>query len=160
MTSYGMLAQMTGLPIGHLQVICPHGNTLSESAHLSWEASEFILRNCVGCAHHEELSPDNYGREVLAEKEQRDREEAEAANRRKELKAQSYDAARAALKSGQPKEESVNRFVLDMFGSEEEADRSRALLIEAAGLGWEFFSNAALNVLADAFAGPNVDACM
>jgi len=67
MTSYGALAQATGLPIGHLKVICPHGNTFSESAHLSWEASEFILRNCVGCTHHEEISPDNYGREVLAE---------------------------------------------------------------------------------------------
>jgi|GEM_PF-2999905 len=160
MTSYGMLAQATGLPIGHLKVICPHGNTFSESAHLSWEASEFILHNCVGCTHHEEISPDNYGREVLAEKERRDRQEADAVDRRKELKAQSYEAAAAALKSGQPKEESVNRFVLDMFGSEEEADRSKVLLIEAAELGWDFFSDAALDVLADAFTGRNGVSCI
>ena len=132
MTSSGMLAQMTGLLIGHLKVVCPHGITLSESAHLSWEAREFITRNCVGCAYHQEISPKNYGREVLAENARREREEAEAADRRKELKAQSYEAAAAALKSGHPQEESVNRFVLDMFGSEEEADRSMGLLVEAA----------------------------
>jgi hypothetical protein len=160
MTSSGVLAQMTGLPVGHLKVVCPHGITLSESAHLSWEVSEFIPRNCVGCAHHEEISPDNYGREVLAEKERRDQEEADAAAQRKELSAQSYEAASAALKSGHPKEESVNRFVLDMFGSQEEADRSRALLIEAAELGWDCFSEAALKVLGDGFGGANGVSCI
>jgi hypothetical protein len=159
-TSSSMVAQATGLLIGHLKVICPHGDTLSESAHLSWEASEFILRNCVGCTHHEEISPDNYGREVLAEKERQDRDDADSADRRKKLKAQSYEAAATALKSGQPKEESVNRFVLDMFGTDEEADRSRDFLLQAAELGWDYFSDAALNVLADAFSGPNGVACL
>ena len=155
MTSSGLLGPAMGLPIGHLQVTCPHGITLSESAHLSWEANSFILRNCVGCPHHDEVSADNYGREVLAEKGQRDREEAAAEDRRKELKAQEYEAAATALKTGQPTEESVNRFILDLFGTEVESGRSKDLLVRSAELGSECFSDAALRVMADAFAGPN-----
>jgi hypothetical protein len=160
MTSYGMLAQATGLPIGHLKVTCPHGHTLSESAHLNWEANSFILNNCIGCPHHDEVSPDNYGREVLAERARRELESKEAETRRKQLKAQAYEAAANALKTGRPTEESVNRFILDLFGTEEEAARSRDLLVQAAGLGPECFSDAALRVLADAFIGQHTESCI
>jgi hypothetical protein len=43
MTSYGMLAQATGLLIGHLKVICPHGSTFSESAHLRTTRTYILL---------------------------------------------------------------------------------------------------------------------
>src|SRR5262245_41126400 len=69
MTSGGFLGLATGLPIGFQKITCPHGHTLSESTNLGAEAERFILGNCIGCPHHDELSPDNYGREVIATKE-------------------------------------------------------------------------------------------
>ena len=62
------------------------------------------------------------------------------------------DAANA-LQSRRPTEESVNRFILDLFGSDEEAARSKDLLVQAAELGPECFSDASLRVTADASQG-------
>src|SRR6266511_2836690 len=60
----GLLASAYGLPIGSLRVVCPHGISQSESMHLDWVATSFILSNCIGCAHHSEVHPDNYGRTI------------------------------------------------------------------------------------------------
>ena len=62
------------------------------------------------------------------------------------------DAANA-LQSRRPTEESVNRFILDLVGSDEEAARSKDLLVQAAELGPECFSDASLRVMADASQG-------
>src|SRR5712672_1617400 len=77
MASYGMLAQATGLPIGHLRVICPHGHSRMEAMQLDWVASTFIYENCIGCPHHDEISADNFGREVIAAKERQELETKE-----------------------------------------------------------------------------------
>jgi hypothetical protein len=70
MASSGMLAQAFGLPIGHLRVICPHGHSTMEAMQLDMVAATFIRHNCIGCPHHDEVSSDNYGREVIAAKKQ------------------------------------------------------------------------------------------
>lgn len=160
MASYGLLAQTTGLPIGHLRVKCQHGITTSESSFLASEARRFILRNCIGCSHHAEVGPDNYGREILAEKERADGREAAAAARRQELRQQAHGTAAAALETGRVTEASVNEFILGLFGAEEEAARCGQRLIEAASLGPELFSDAALDVLSDGFTGPQAEACI
>ncbi len=154
MTSSGLLAQMTGLMIGRLKVICPHGHTPGESAHLSLEANSFILSNCVDCPHHDEISSDNYGREILAEKTRQELDQKEVKTRLHQLKAEAHESAARALKTGRPTEASVNRFILDLFGSDEQAVQSKDLLVQAAHLGPECFSDAALTVLSDALKGP------
>jgi hypothetical protein len=160
MTSFGMLAEATGLPIGSLRIICPHGLPNMEAMQLDWVAGSFIRQNCIGCPHHDEVSSDNYGREVIAAKKRHEIETKKAEDRRKQLKAQGYEAAANALKSRMPTEESVNRFILDLFGSDEEAGRPKDLLVQAADLGPELFSDAALRVMADAFAGPHTGSCI
>jgi hypothetical protein len=90
--------------------------------------SSFIRQNCVGCTHHEEISPNNFGRDVIAAKERHETEAKTADDRRKQLKAQTYEAAANALNSGEPTEESVNRFIVDLFGGDDEAERSKDLL--------------------------------
>jgi hypothetical protein len=160
LTSSGMLAQAVGLPIGHIRVVCPHGHSNMEAMQLEWVAASFIRQNCIGCSHHDEISADNYGRDVIAATECHEAETKEAENRRKQLKAQAYEAAANALESGKPTEESVNRFILDLFGSDEEAGRAKDLLVQAADLGPELFSDAALRVMADAFAGPHTSSCI
>ena len=160
MTSQGMLAQMTGLPIGHLRIVCPHGHSMMEAMQLDWVAASFIQHNCIGCPHHAEISPDNFGREVIASRQRHEVEAKEAEDRRRQLRAQVYETAASALKTGKPTEESVNRFILDLFGSDEEAARSKELLVQAAELGPELFSDAALRVMADAIGGPHAASCI
>jgi len=160
MASYGLLAQATGLPIGHLRVKCQHGITLSESSFLAFEARGFILHNCVGCVHHEEVGQENFGRDVLAERERGDAQKATADAKRRELREEAFEAAAAALETRRITEGSVNGFILGLFEDEEEACRCEQPLLDAARLGPEFFSDAALGVLSDGFTGAHAEVCL
>ena len=62
------------------------------------------------------------------------------------------DAANA-LRSRKPTEKSVNRFIFDLFGSNEEAARFKDSLVRAAELGPECFSDASLRMMSDASQG-------
>jgi hypothetical protein len=70
LTSSGLLAQMSQLPIGMMQINCPHGEKGIQAMNLREVAAYFIAENCRGCPHHEELNPDNAGRDILRELEQ------------------------------------------------------------------------------------------
>src|SRR5436190_2943897 len=61
--SAGMLAEMSGLPIGRMQIVCPHGTKGIGAMDLRDVAAYFISENCRACPHHKELHPDNIGRE-------------------------------------------------------------------------------------------------
>jgi hypothetical protein len=76
--SAGMLAQMTGLPIT-LKISCPH--TVVTWAGMQFEAcaNDFVVQACIGCAFHEEVSPNNLGVEIL--KTHEERQDAAAAQR-------------------------------------------------------------------------------
>jgi hypothetical protein len=54
------------------------------------------------------------------------------------------------VRSGKPTEKSVNRFILDLFGSNEEAARFKDFLVQTAELGPECFSDAHLRMMSDA----------
>jgi hypothetical protein len=150
-TSAGLLAQMTGLPIGFLRVTCPHGAPVGESMHLDWEAKRFILHNCLTCPHHAEVSPDNYGRRMLAEKEKADADALMAESHRQRLKDEAFTGAQAALKTPEITQGSVNRLILELQSPVQGAQDLSAQLLEASRLGPEFFSDTALRVLADGF---------
>lgn len=160
-TSAGLVAQTTGLPIGMLEVTCPHGVSVGESMHLAWETKRFVLHNCASCPYHQEIDPDNLGREILAEAATEQREAAQMAARRAELKREAYTQATSALGSERITEGSVNRLILDLLESPDGATPPGAeMLEEAARLGPEFFSNSALLVLADGFAGEHGASCV
>jgi len=150
-TSYGMFVQMTGLLAGRLQVQCPHGVVVGDSHFLKHEAEAFILKNCIGCPHHQEQSPRNFGRIVLASKEQGDAEVEKRAARRHQLEQEAYSAAEAALRTQEITEKSVNTLILRLEQEQEESSIATERLLEAAKLGPELFSDQALQVLADGF---------
>lgn len=152
-TSYGLFVEMTGLLAGRLQVQCPHGVVVGESHFLKKEAKDFILKNCIGCSYHQEQSPRNFGRLVLANKEKGEAKAEEQAARRHQLEQEAYSAAEAALQTQEITEKSVNTLILRLEQGQEEASVATARLLEAARLGPELFSDQALQVLADGLQG-------
>jgi hypothetical protein len=154
----GLLASVYGLPIGTLRVVCPHGISQSESMHLDWEATSFILANCIGCTHHAEVHPDNYGRQVLQEKEEADAKAQELRSRREQLSQQALETAREALETTEITERSVNTLILEGQYDTEQGQRTREQLNEAARLAPEMFSDNAVQVIVDNFTEPSAAA--
>jgi hypothetical protein len=151
----GLLASAYRLPIGTLRIVCPHGISQSESMHLDREATSFVLSNCIGCTHHSELHPDNYGRTILQKKKKADAKEQELRDRRERLRQEALATAREALESSEITEKSVNSLILEAQSDTEQAHRVREQLIEAARIAPEMFSENALQVIVDNFTVPS-----
>jgi hypothetical protein len=150
MTSAGILAEVYRLPVGSMRVTCPHGTSLVESMHLSGVARSFILENCAGCPHHEEISPDNFGREVFDEKAKADAQKEQDREQREELKQRLYQEAQQALDTRDTPRRSINSLVLAFQDSEPNTPEYRDIidqLIQAAKVAPEHFSDEALRVL-------------
>lgn len=66
MESSGLVAQIYRVPAGMMSISCPHASAGgSMSMHLNHVATDFITANCRDCPHHELVSIDNIGREIL-----------------------------------------------------------------------------------------------
>jgi hypothetical protein len=155
----GLLAAMHRLPIGMLKVTCPHGVTGGMSMHVEHEAEQFIVHNCNACPHHQELSNDNLGRDILA-RIQRVREEEEAAKQRRlEIDRQTKSEAANTLQTQEMTQASVNRLILRLHDPQDAPDAAVSLQ-KAASLAPEFFSDDALKVLTDGFRTPVGAACV
>ena len=155
----GLLAEMTQLPIGMLRVECPHGVTQSMSMHLEYEAELFIVRNCSGCAHHQEVSSENLGRTILAKRLRLQQEAAAAERRRLELERQTQQDVASTLNTKEMTQASVNRLILRLYAAPD-APETVPNLVDAANLAPEFFSDEAIKVLADGFPTPMGAACV
>jgi hypothetical protein len=153
--SGGLLGSAYNLPIGMLRVSCPHGISHSESMHLDWEAKSFILANCIGCPHHAETHPDNYGRKILQDKEEADAEAQQLCARREQLRQHALKTAREALETREITEKSVNTLILEAQSDTDEGQRVRDQLNEAARIAPEMFSDSAVRVIVDSFTGPS-----
>jgi hypothetical protein len=119
------------------------------------QATSFVLSNCIGCAHHSELHPDNYGRTILQKKKEADAKEQELRDRRERLRQEALETAREALESSEITEKSVNSLILEAQSDTEQAHRVREQLIKAARIAPEMFSENALQVIADNFMVPS-----
>lgn len=144
----GLLAQMTRLPIGMLQVTCPHGVTQGMSMHLEHEAEQFITQNCISCPHHKELSSDNLGRDILANREKAKVEADVAQQRRRELERQIQAEVANALQTKEMTQASVNRLILNLHDPQA-SQEALTNLQEAAKIAPEFFSEEAIRVIGD-----------
>lgn len=150
MTSGGMLAQFHNLPIGMLRVTCAHGQTFGESMHLDVQAKEFILHNCIGCAHHSELSSDSYGHQVIKEKAQSDQKRHQAKEEQRILRQEFIQQAQQSLDTKDAKQLSVNALILQFHDIEASATDYHDFadqLYQTVNLAPEFFTDAALRVL-------------
>lgn len=153
-TSQGLLGQMTGLPMGLLEITCPHGLSTGSSMRLEWEAPRFILANCRDCTHHRELARDNYGRLIFVQEADSNRREAEEREAAQLALQVSLEEATAALETEEITEQSVNCLILAIQISPENREVASQRLRDAAKLGSMFFSPVAIEVMVKGFAAP------
>ncbi|SFQ79552.1 hypothetical protein [Hymenobacter arizonensis] len=152
----GMVAQFYGLPI-NLALYCPHATGEFMSANLEMNARHFIEEQCIGCHFHTELMPRNFGRDVLAQHKQRQRQAEHAAHehaaRRAELQAEIEVLVRQEQLQGHITALSVINLVQQLQAADGRASTA-ATIREAADLVPQFFSAAALNYLTLYLEGP------
>jgi len=157
MTTAGLVAQMSQLPVGSLRIECDHAsNGGVESMHLEQVASSFIVRNCRGCPYHEVVNSDNIGEEIIEEYEsaqEEEKSEVEESRDRLEEKVSGEDDVSLdeikALNEHDIPEKSIIESVLQL--REENSDKAAEILKEAAHLEPDWFSDDAVKVICSHF---------
>ncbi|WP_441287575.1 hypothetical protein ACSRUE_36310 [Sorangium sp. KYC3313] len=127
--------------------------------HLEYEAERFIDQNCTACSHHDELSNENLGRDILARRLRMQQEATLAEQRRRELERQTQQEATSALQTKEMTHASVNQLILRFHNPEQATDVIQSLK-DAAKIAPEFFSDDALKVLVDGFTTALGEACV
>ncbi len=150
MTSAGLLAEMTGLPIGSHRVTCPHGVGLIESQDLASTARGFILKNCATCSHHQEVAPNNFGRQVFERKQREDQQKEEALALAVDQRSRLLEEAQKDLDSSEAPQQSIHDLVLafqEAQISSTEYQNASEQLRQSAQVAPEHFGDGALKVL-------------
>jgi hypothetical protein len=152
LVNFGLLAEMTKLPIGRMDITCPHA-TEGISAHdLKSVASYFVLNNCRGCQHQQELNTDNAGRDILREADNIEKQQALAAPQQGSATARVHSVVSGrleeALKSAPVTEQSVLQ-LLALLGDENHATEASESLRQSAELAPDLFSDLASAALAE-----------
>jgi len=152
MTHAGLYAQMTGLPIGMVEVTCPHAADGCGSMNLPLFLPMFILKNCVGCKSHSPNGSTSWVESIIesAEKEKnaRNMRECERATRLAELRKRLQAIPRNARTSASIQEASILELTEGLF--DQDSDRrtqSQKRLTEAARVGADLFPSLVLDLL-------------
>jgi hypothetical protein len=154
MVSAGLLAQMTGLPIGSHRISCQYALDTSEAMNLPWIIPEFIIKNCKGCRYHESNGDITWGKEIIEKFERQELEQAENERTRIDQLAALREQLRAlsqqATRSTKPTERQILFFIEKIFSEDEDERReSSEQLIQAARIGSDLFSPIAIDILAE-----------
>lgn len=157
LVSSGMLAQIYHLPIGRLQIVCPHASGGGVQAmQLDQVASAFVLQNCRNCKHHQELNTDNAGRDILRQAdritEERKQPSANPTPAARRLRGLVKSDLSQALREAPVTEQSILECVARLDIADQAEDAAK-LLREAANLAPEFFNDLACEVIAEHMAG-------
>ena len=140
--SGGMIAGMYNLPIT-LQISCPHAGGSSQAMNFEWIARDFIIDNCQSCEFHSEVHNKNFGKVVINEHEELEKEESQ---KRKQLK----DQVESLVAKEKSKAEVTELSILNLIQSfEDDATRinTSKQILEASKLSPTFFGDIALDYL-------------
>jgi hypothetical protein len=146
----GMVEQMTGLPIGHFFLECPHAPAGGMAAfELSETAVDFHDRNCVDCKHRKPMGFPTLS-VLVAERDQRvaaQRVKQEHAEQVKADRLAAREAARQAIRASlDPVAATTLDRITELDRQEEGADKR---LVETAKLAPETFTPEITNHLFD-----------
>lgn len=154
MESSGLLAGMTGLPIGSHVISCPHAAGQMGGMNLPRALPDFVSETCAGCPHHQPNGNPAWGHEVLQLAQQAKaiaaEQQAQAEKRLNELRAQLRTTPQAAKASAGVSEVRILEWTEALFSEDTvvAAEAGRRLQ-EAVGVAPELFSPGAINALAD-----------
>ncbi|MBL8793611.1 MAG: hypothetical protein JNM56_06890 [Planctomycetia bacterium] len=155
MTSAGMLAGMSGLPIGSHRLSCQHATHGLESMNLPWVSRDFLDQNCRSCPHHEPDGDPQWGQDVLVQVETA---RAETAQREKGMQAAVEEVrrrCRAQAEHGRKDDNLTEHQILAWTEQvfESDAGKARAAagnLAEAAKVAPDLFGEAVVGALCGA----------
>ncbi len=153
LVSSGLLAQMSGLPIGRMSIECPHAKKGISAMDLRRVAAYFVNENCRNCPHHEELNADNAGREILREAENVNVERSKTAESNSSpaklrlLGLVSGDLTQALL-TAPTTEQSILELVA-LLDDDIRCQEAAQSLEQAANIAPDFFSPLACEVIAE-----------
>ena len=142
--SWGLYAEMTGLPIGSHTVGCPYVDSQIEGMNLRWIVSNFLNKHCAGCPHHTPNGDVSWGQEIIdehmAQTEQEQRLSDETNHRIQELRAELRAKSAGMVDQESVEARSVLAYLEAVF-SESEAERNEASnsIRQAASIGAELF---------------------
>ena len=95
MGGVGLVEEMTGLPIGHRAVRCPHADVPGMGAmNLEAAAIDFYEKNCIGCPYRQPVAMPNLATIATEKIAQRDRAREERAAQAHDAESQAEEARR------------------------------------------------------------------
>lgn len=154
MESAGLIAEMTGLPVGSHVVSCRHAAGKTGDMNLPWALPHFVSEACPGCPHHTPNGSTTWGEEVIQLAQRAKTEATEqrtrAETRLKELREQLRGTPRSAKASVGVTETQILEWTEALFSDNDAAaaDAGRRLH-EAARVAPELFAPVAVNALTD-----------
>jgi hypothetical protein len=166
MTSAGMLAGMSGLPIGSHDITCDHARGGISGLNLPWILPEFVVQNCRGCPSHSPNGDTEWGERVIAEHEAQVKEanerQAALARQLEEVRASGRKLARDAQGKAEFTVHRVLELTEDLFGEDtQRRSDAAALLQEAARIAPELFHEASVDIILGSAPQPLVaDLCL
>jgi hypothetical protein len=154
MQSAGLLAQMSGLPIGMIEVSCQYTSEYPAGMNLPWIVPSFILKNCVACPHHESNGDVQWAEELIKNHERKVLEH----NRSEQIRQEQLSAIRERLRelprqvkdNARLDERQILTYIEELFSEDEDRREEIAtLLIQAARIGADLFHSTAINILTE-----------
>ena len=154
MVSYGLFAQISGLPIGGHSISCQHAEGCTESMNLSRVIPEFILEYCTTCPYHEPNGNEDWGKTII-ENHQKQVEEQEKARKDSQIqlakvKARLRELSNQAQKNSEIDEKQILVFIEQLFEVEElKRPEIVEILVQSAKIGADLFSPVAIDLLCE-----------
>lgn len=152
MTSAGIPAQMTGLPIGSHNVQCMHTRVALDGLDLGAVIPYFIQRACQGCTLHAPNGDTSLGTEVIErhrqQTEARAKLSADREARLAELRKKLRETPQKGKSTAKLTERNVVEFAEQLFSDvEDERSAARNHLENAAEIGPELFPDLVVDLL-------------
>ena len=150
--AYGLLTEMTGLPINPHSIGCPQVSGTSSSMNLRWIVTDFLNEHCAGCPHHSPNGDTSWGQEIIdghrEESESRERVALEQAARISNLRSELRSKAIGISREAEPDSYAALEYLEKVF-SEDEEERKTSLerLRQVAKLGADILPNAATEMI-------------
>lgn len=151
-TSYGLYAEMTGLPIASHKIGCPKVEGSWEGMNLRWICSDFLIQHCAGCKYHEPNGPTDWG-EVIIVRHRKESAQRELATQQREdrirqlrsdLKAKADEIGNDAA----PDFTKIVAFFDSLFSDDDSRSNTAAQqLRDSARLASDVFPEAAIELL-------------
>jgi hypothetical protein len=164
MVSAGLLAEMSGLPIGSHRISCRYAEGETESMNLPWIVPKFLCDYCAGCPHHEPNGNPAWGMAIINEHERRQREQERVTREREEqrklIRAELRELPRRAKKTSELNARQILEFIEGLF-DEDQASKAKVqeLLVQSAKIGAELFPSVGIDLLIEQSKTSEFGAC-